>query len=68
MKLPTGLRITAPENLEGDSFSCYFRFSHLEEYEQYLNVLTAAANEGIVAALIEALNGPPADNEETRRE
>ena len=65
MKLPTGLRITAPENLEGDSFSCYFRFSRAEEFDQYARVLASAADAGLAKAALDALNAPDADQQTT---
>ncbi len=63
MRLPNRLRIKPPENLEGDSFSCYFRFSRLEELAGYVELLGRAVQDGSAGKLLDLLNDGDADTE-----
>jgi hypothetical protein len=56
LKLPAGMKITYPEQLEGDSFSCYFDFSRIEELERKLDVIRAAIASGSIARMLDNLN------------
>ena len=63
MRLPTRVRITPPENLEGESFSCYFRFSRLAELENYVKLFERVLESGQASRLLDLLNGDVADTE-----
>jgi len=55
MRLPNRLRISPPENLEGDSFSCYVRFSRVEELQRYIDVLQKAVTDGSAGRILDLL-------------
>ncbi len=55
MRLSNRLRISPPENLEGDSFSCYVRFSRVEELQRYIDVLQKAVTDGSVGRILDLL-------------
>ena len=63
MRLPNRVRITPPENLEGDSFSCYFRFSRIEEFDGYVKLLGRVVQDGDAGRLLDLLNDDVADTE-----
>lgn len=50
------LRITPPENLEGDSFSCYFRFSDHRELHDHVEKLDGVLKNGSARRMIELLD------------
>jgi len=50
--LPESARIQPPENLEGDSVSCYFRFSSVKELDTHLRKLRRAVDDGAIARLL----------------
>jgi hypothetical protein len=56
MDLPPGISIRPPENLEGNSFSCYFTFSSSLEFRRYMNVLRWAGGDGKITAMLKELN------------
>ena len=56
--LPPGAKISAPENLEGDSFSCYFRFSRVGDLEQIIEILERRIEDGSIGEVVDLLNGP----------
>lgn len=45
-----------PENLEGDAFSCYFKFSSVEEIKNHLRTLRRAIDDGTIETLLRELN------------
>jgi hypothetical protein len=56
LRFPPSMRLSPPENLEGDSFSCYFRFSSVEEIEDHVRRIRRAIDEGTIGSLLEHLN------------
>ncbi|MBI4719893.1 MAG: hypothetical protein HY770_01400, partial [Chitinivibrionia bacterium] len=46
MELPAAISIRPPENLEGNSFSCYFTFSSSQEFRHCINALRWAGGDG----------------------
>lgn len=56
MELPSTIKIKAPENLEGDSFSCYFTFSSSSEFRRYMNILRWAGGDGKIKKIVDELN------------
>ena len=56
MKLPTAVKITPPENLEGGSFSCYFKFSNSAEFRRFVNLLNDSAGKGYIDQILDTLN------------
>jgi hypothetical protein len=55
--MPSAARLQAPEHLEGNEISCYFRFSSVQELDDYVNRLRRAIDSGQMAELLEELNG-----------
>ncbi|UCG53152.1 MAG: hypothetical protein JSW58_06260 [Candidatus Latescibacterota bacterium] len=55
MRLPNRLRIVAPENLEGGSFSCYFKFSTLEELRNHVEKLEETIDTGSAEQILKLL-------------
>jgi hypothetical protein len=58
LRLPNKIKITPPENLEGNSFSCYFTFSSSKELRSFMDILGRAEAEGKFKAMLEELNPP----------
>lgn len=58
LKLPNKIKITPPENLEGNSFSCYFTFSSSTELRSFTDIIGRAEGEGKFKAMLEELNPP----------
>jgi hypothetical protein len=56
MKLPNRVRVSPPENLEGDSYSCYVKFSQASELQRYIDVLQKAVRNGSVGRILELLD------------
>lgn len=56
MELPGSIKIKPPENLEGDSFSCYFTFSSSGEFRRYMNILRWAGGDGKIKKIVDELN------------
>ncbi len=61
LKLPAGMKVTCPENLEGDSFSCYFDFSRIADLERQIDVLKTAIQNGSIARMLDILNNTEKD-------
>ncbi len=53
---PSSMRLQPPENLEGDTVSCYFRFSSDREFKDCLDKLHDSYQSGGIRALLETLN------------
>jgi hypothetical protein len=64
MGLPNRLKITAPENLEGGSFSCYFRFSNNGELDEHVGKLKKIIKDGSAKRILGMLD--PADKDNTK--
>ncbi|MEJ2720802.1 MAG: hypothetical protein P8181_06625 [bacterium] len=56
MGLSNRMRITPPENLEGDSFSCYFRFSDHRELRDHVAKLDRIVKDGSAKRMFEMLD------------
>lgn len=63
MELPSTIKIKAPENLEGDSFSCYFTFSSSSEFRRYMNILRWAGGDGKIKKIVDELNSSSGSKE-----
>jgi hypothetical protein len=63
LALPSTIKIKAPENLEGDSFSCYFTFSSSGEFRRYMNLLRWAGGDGKIKKLVDELNASSGSEE-----
>lgn len=63
MDLPSSIKIKAPENLEGDSFSCYFTFSSSSEFRRYMNILRWAGGDGKIKQIVDELNSSSGSKE-----
>ena len=63
MELPSTIKIKPPENLEGDSFSCYFTFSSSGEFRRYMNLLRWAGGDGKIKRIVDELNSSSGSNE-----
>lgn len=57
LRFPPSITLRPPENLEGDVFSCYFKFSSVKDIEDHLRRIRNAIDEGTVEKLIGDLNG-----------
>lgn len=63
MKLPNQVRLSPPENLEGDSFSCYVRFSRVEELQHYVDLLQKTITDGTVGRIVDLLGDDTPERE-----
>ncbi|UCH83881.1 MAG: hypothetical protein JSW50_15815 [Candidatus Latescibacterota bacterium] len=63
LALPNRLRINPPENLEGGSFSCYFRFSNDRELGEHVAKLEKIIKDGSAQKIIDLLDRGDADEE-----
>jgi hypothetical protein len=63
MEFPAAITIRPPENLEGNSFSCYFTFSSSLEFRRYINLLQWAGGDGKIKAILDELNASSASEE-----
>jgi hypothetical protein len=63
MKLPHRVRLSPPENLEGDSFSCYVRFSRIEELQHYVDVLQKTITDGTAGRIVDLLGDDTSERE-----
>jgi hypothetical protein len=59
MAFSSRLRITPPENLEGGSFSCYFRFSDDGEIRDHVEKLDKIIKDGSAKRIIDMLDPEP---------
>lgn len=63
LKLPPDVRVRVPENLEGDAFWWYFRFSKTDDVERNTAFLRTAIDGGSLTELINNLNDAKLDEE-----